>query len=119
MTVRRKQRYRSAEEESKRSILAHMEHLRSIGEALTRAVDTYMAGHNASQAESEHGWREDLAMNLGDAVDEFHRSLAEVPRRTLDTYLAGEDEDQAGAGSERSGPRAEPPGPEPKTSAPG
>jgi hypothetical protein len=93
VSVRRSQRYRSSEDESKRTILAHVEHLRSIGEALTRAADTYMAGHNASQAESEHGWREDLAINIGDAIDEFHRSLAEVPRRTLDRYLA-EDEDE-------------------------
>jgi len=95
--VARKSRYRSSEEEQRRGILSHMEHLRSLGEALTRAVDTYTAGHNASLAESENGWREDLTVNLGDAADEFHKSLAEVPRRVTDVYLSDKPEETLAA----------------------
>jgi hypothetical protein len=84
----RRTRFRSSEEEARRSALAHVEHVRSLGEALTKAANTYIAGQEASQAESENGWREDLATNLGDAVDEFHRSLAEAPKRILDVYNA-------------------------------
>jgi hypothetical protein len=97
-------------------VLSHVEHLKSISEALTRAVDTYMAGHNASQAESEHGWREDLVVNVQDAVDEFHRSLSEAPRRTLDIYLAEDKEQGGGRSTPRTQPRTEPPArPKPET----
>lgn len=90
---------RSADEDAKRGVLAHMEHLRTLGEALTKAVDSYMAGHQAAEAEGGEGWKEDLQSNVADAANEFHRSVAEAPKKVLETYLADEDEDSGKASS--------------------
>jgi hypothetical protein len=69
--------------------LSQAEHVRSIGEAITRAVDTFVSGQKASEAElGTQGWRQDFAYNLQDAMEELHRALADAPRRAMDVYYA-------------------------------
>jgi hypothetical protein len=70
---------------AERGILAHIEHLRAIGEALTEAADTFMREHRASQAEGD--WRDDLGRNLAEAGQEFHRSLSASSQKVFDAYF--------------------------------
>lgn len=106
----RRARYRSAEDESRRNTLAHAEHFRALGEAITRAVDTYVSAQKASEAElGPQGWRQDLPLNLQDALDEFHRTLSEAPRRAMDVYYAeAPPEEQAAEPRPRTGARKPP-----------
>jgi hypothetical protein len=85
----RRTRYSSVEDESRRNSLAHAEHFRAFGEAITRAVDTYVSSQKSSEAElGPERWRQDLPFNLQDALEEFHRNLVDAPRRAMDVYYA-------------------------------
>lgn len=77
------------EDTARRGILAHMEHLRSIGEAFSGSANTYFREHNAS--ESGEGWLEEFPKNLSLAARELHRTLFETPRKVHD-ILGREDE---------------------------
>jgi hypothetical protein len=70
---------------AERGVLAHIEHLRAIGEALTDAAETFMREHRASEAEGD--WRDDLGKNLAEAGQEFHRSLSAASQRVFDAYF--------------------------------
>jgi hypothetical protein len=78
-------RRESPEDLAKRGVLAHMEHLRALGEALIKAVNTYIAAHQASEATSD--WRDDFASNVAEATREFHRSLSASSKAVVDTYF--------------------------------
>jgi hypothetical protein len=81
-------RRESADDLAKRGVLAHMEHLRAFGEALIKAVNTYIAGHQASETTSD--WRDDFAANVSEATREFHRSLSASSRAVVDAYFGEE-----------------------------
>ncbi len=76
---------------AERGILAHIEHLRAVGEALTDAADTFMREHRKSDTEGD--WRDDLGKNLAEAGQEFHRSLSAASKKVFDAYF-GEREPQ-------------------------
>lgn len=70
---------------AKRGVLAHIELVRSFGDALIRAADTYLEEHRISEAESD--WREDFPANIGESNKEFHRALAESMNRVSDVFF--------------------------------
>jgi hypothetical protein len=74
------------DELAKRGVLSHMEHIKSIGEALTKAVDTYLAGQKTSEAEGD--WEDDFAFNVTEASKEFHRSASASQKKVHDIYFA-------------------------------
>jgi hypothetical protein len=84
----------SQNELARRGVLAHAEHLKSFGEALTKAVDTYLVGHTVSESVTD--WRDELANNISEASKEFHRSLARSSKKVADVYF-GEDEPTPGS----------------------
>lgn len=79
----------SQSELAKRGVLAHVEHIRSVGEALTKAVDTFMIKQKASESMTD--WRDDFADNVSESSKEFHRTLANSVSKVADIYF-GEDE---------------------------
>jgi hypothetical protein len=93
---------------AKRGVLAHIELVRSFGEALIRAADTYVTQHRISEAESD--WRDDFPANLAEANKEFHRALAESMNRVSETFFgrSGEtDEFEAARSGRRTSTGAE------------
>jgi len=70
---------------AKRGVLAHIELVRSFGEALIRGADAYLAEHRISEAESN--WRDDFPANIGEANKEFHRALAESMNRVSEVFF--------------------------------
>jgi len=87
----------SPAEAGSRGILAHMEHLKAVGQALTKAADTYIAAHRASDLEGD--WRDDLDQNLAKASRELHRTLSAGSRKVVDVYFGEEDLDEPAIGS--------------------
>lgn len=79
----------STVELANRSVLGHAEHLRAFGEALTKAVDAFMVGQRASEAEGTS--QEDLERNIAEASRVFHRVLSAASQRVVDAYF-GEKE---------------------------
>ena len=75
----------SQAEMARRGVLGHIQHLKSFGEAITKAADTYLTGHKASEAASD--WRDNLPQNLADANREFHRTLAAEAKTVADVYF--------------------------------
>jgi hypothetical protein len=75
----------SQNELARRAALGHVQHLKSFGQALTKAAETYVTEHNASEAASD--WRDDFRRNLGEANKEFHRSLAAESKKVADVYF--------------------------------
>jgi phage terminase small subunit len=93
MRVIRTRRARATQDEqSRKSVLGHVEHLRSIGEAFIRAADTYVTEHQISDAESD--WQTDFSRNISEAGKEFHRAIAESSVRVQDIFF-GTSEDVA------------------------
>jgi len=74
------------DELAKRGVLSHMEHIKSISEALTKAVDTYLAEQKSSEAEGD--WQDDFAFNVTEASKEFHRSASASQKKVHDIYFA-------------------------------
>jgi len=70
-----------------------MEHVRSVGESLISAVNTFVAEHRISEAEGS--WEDDLPRNIAEGSQEFHRSLSESWKRVADIYF-GRDDKEAG-----------------------
>lgn len=79
----------SQNELARRGVLAHAEHVKSLSEALSKAVDTYLLGHTASDAVAD--WRDEFSKNVSEASKEFHRTLARSSKKVADVYF-GEDE---------------------------
>jgi len=52
---------------------------------LTRAAETYVTEHKASEAASD--WRDDFRSNVGEANKEFHRTLAAESKKVADVYF--------------------------------
>lgn len=67
-----------------------MEHVRSLGEALTSAAATYTTEHKVSENVTD--WRDEFSRNLSEAVKEFHRTLSASSRRVSDVYFGEDDE---------------------------
>lgn len=95
----------SQEEVARRTVLANMEHIRSIGEALVRAADTYSTEHKAADASGD--WRDDFARNLDEAIKEFHRSLAASAKRVADVYYSSDREEESPVSSRKSGSKSQ------------
>lgn len=68
----------------KGSILAHAEHIRTIGEAFVKAGETYKVKHSAS--DKEDSWLKDLPRNILEASKDLHGSIFESPKRVYDIY---------------------------------
>ncbi|MBZ5615781.1 MAG: hypothetical protein LAO23_17380 [Acidobacteriia bacterium] len=78
---------------AERGVLAHIEHLKAVGEAMTEAANTLLKEHRASKAVGD--WRDDLGKNLADAGQEFHKSLTASLQRVSDAYFGEKVKDQA------------------------
>jgi hypothetical protein len=72
----------SRDDADERAVQAHTEHVRSLGAALTRAADTFMTQHRASELESD--WRDDLGRNVAEAIKQFHNDVADTSTRVHD-----------------------------------
>jgi hypothetical protein len=70
---------------ARRGALGHVQHLKSFGQALAKAADTYIVGHKASEASAD--WRDDFAANVGEASKEFHRTMAAEAKKVADVYF--------------------------------
>jgi hypothetical protein len=70
------------EEADERAVLAHTDHVRSIGAALTRAADVFMTQHRASELEGD--WRDDLGRNVAEAIKQFHNDISDASIRAHD-----------------------------------
>jgi hypothetical protein len=77
------------EEQEERGVLAHVDHVRSVGEALTKAVDSFLTDHAASKKTGD--WRDDLAKNLSKASIDAHTFLSESSKKVLDILSGDQD----------------------------
>jgi len=80
---------------ARRNILAHIEHLRSFGEAFSQAAGAYAVRHNASESDTERqdAWIEDLSKNISEAVKVLHKSLSQSPPKVFSAFFReGEEE---------------------------
>lgn len=100
---------------AKRGVLSHMELVRSFGEALIRAADTFVTQQRISEAESD--WRDDLPFNIGEANREFHRALGESMNRVSEVFFGRSTDDTADFEAYR--PRGPAPSPATGPTAPG
>jgi hypothetical protein len=101
-------RVRESEEEfEKRGVLAHVEHVKSVGEALTKAVDTFMKRQEASDATGD--WRDDFVKNVTAASIDAHTFLSASSKKVFD-ILFGTDEstEDNKRGRSTAGPASEP-----------
>ena len=89
----------TADDAARRAVLAHMEHVRSVGQALVTAAGTYLSAHKAAEADGR--WDDEFSQNVEQASREFHRALANSSTRAYDIYFGrddGEAESRRGAG---------------------
>lgn len=86
MATAKKSKKWSALNFSQTTVLAHVEHVKSIAEAFAKAGETYKAKHEAS--DKEDTWIEDLPRNLFEASIDLHEAIFESPKRVFDIYRA-------------------------------
>jgi hypothetical protein len=79
---------------ARRGVLGHAQHLRSLGQALAKAAETYLVQHKVSEGTSD--WRDDFAANLDKANREFHRTLAAEAQKVADVYFGEAEPDVEG-----------------------
>src|SRR5262249_35177548 len=106
MAKKTRRRRESQEQLARRSMQAHMEHIRAVGQALMKAVDRFAAEEKISDAEGD--WEADLGRNITEARREFHRVLTESSRKVNEIYFAEEEEEEVEDEEEESSTTAKP-----------
>ncbi len=77
---------------SRRGFPAHVEHHKTISDAFTKVLDTYISKQTIS--EKEDRWEKDLPSNTFDAAKELFHSLSRAPQQVYKKYFEEEEKKQ-------------------------